>query len=265
LARSAGLGTLHVRSAGLEADVPVIVDAAPARLRIVPAAPNPEPGSSVAFRALGADRAGAPLAVDGALDWSASAGSVSQDGRFTAGASDATVTARSGTLMASVVVRVGRSTAEVDAFGTGRTWTFRTLPAGGPGSAESEPAAAGAAADLRLSYDFTQAVRAAYATTRMPLPGQPLGLALDVEGDGSGVALRASIETADGDGLAVTLARRVDWTGWRRCHAVLPPTAVAPLALRSLYALPALGGPVSRRAGSLGLRNLAVVVAGTSR
>jgi exopolysaccharide biosynthesis protein len=263
VAVTSGSGIVHVRRAGLEADVPLRVVAALASLRIEPPNANPERGGKVAFRARGADGSGAPVAVGGSARWAASAGQIDADGGFTAAGRDAVVTLRAAGRQATAIVRVGSTQAPLAVFSSESGWTFATVPAGGRGSATVTNGESGDGS-LELVYDFALGVRAAYANAAIALPGQPLAIALDVRGDGGGGGLRAAFDNADGDRIAVTLARRVDWRGWRRCTATLPHDAVAPLRLRSLYLVAALGGPPARGPGSVAFRTLLVTFAGSS-
>jgi hypothetical protein len=160
-------------------------------------------------------------------------------------------------------VRVGRSEIAVPAFGFNRAWSFATVPAGGRGSV-GVPQSSGAAPSLELAFDFTGVERAAYASAAIPLAGKPLAMSVDVRADGSGVGVRAAFTNADGDRIAVTLARRADWDGWRRCTVQLPSSAVPPLVLRSLYAVASLGGRPVKTTGRIAFRDLRFEVAGSA-
>ena len=98
----------------------------------------------------------------------------------------------------------------------------------------------------------------------IPLPGEPVRFSLEVFGDGSGVPLRASFVNRYGEKSLLTLAKNVDWTGWRRIAIALPPDLNPPVRLTSVYVVPSLGGAPVRAAGTLRFRALAVIVPGSS-
>ncbi len=74
-------------------------------------------------------------------------------------------------------------------------------------------------------------------------------LSLEVEGDGSGVPLRASFVNRYGEKQALTLAKSVDWTGRRRVEIALPPDLNPPVRLTSVYVVRSLAVPPVRMAG----------------
>jgi hypothetical protein len=261
-ALAAGTGTLRLRRGDLTAEAPIRVVADAAGLRIEPRDAEVAPGGTAAFRAAGADLAGSPLLLGGLVRWSARDGAVTPDGVFRAGSSDGTIVARAGGRQAEAIVRVGTTDAALPIFAPPAAWTFATYPAGGQGSAALVPGE-GHAPVLELAYAFLGGVRAAYANTTVPLPGRPLRLSVDVRSDGNGAGVRAALTNADGDRIAVTLAKRADWRGWQRCSVTLPADASAPLALRALYAVATLAGQPAASAGVIAFRDLRVTFAGT--
>ena len=103
---------------------------------------------------------------------------------------------------------------------------------------------------LRLSYDFTAGTgdRFAYAVLGdgIPLSGAaagtpsggsaPAALTLDVLGDGSNNWLRAEFRDAAGQAKLVTLADRIDWSGWKTIRLDLQGAGVtADMRLTRLY------------------------------
>jgi hypothetical protein len=148
---------------------------------------------------------------------------------------DVTVTATLGTAVATTRIRVGDHTIAVPAY-----------------------------PDTALTYDFTGAAKAAYANTAIALPDEPVRLSVEVEGDGNGVPLRASFVNRYGEKALLTLAKSVDWTGWRRVTIALPPDLNPPVRLTSIYVVRSLGGPPVSAAGTLRFRALAVVIPGSS-
>ncbi|HEY0798031.1 MAG TPA: phosphodiester glycosidase family protein [Candidatus Baltobacteraceae bacterium] len=255
-------GTLHVEAGPLGADVPLDVVDHITTLRIEPQHPNPEPGASIALKAIAFDGAGAPIDVDGDVVWSAPDGAVTPDGTYHTGNRDGDVIATIGDRRAQTVVRVGRYDVPIPIFRNGETtagWTFASLPAGQPGSVESNGDDL-----LALSYDFTGSERAAFANTDVQLQGELLSLKLDVQGDGGGEALRVAVTTADGDRLPITLARSIDWQGWRTLHVQMPREAIAPLTLDGFYLVAPRDGSKPAPAGTITLRKLSGMFAGTS-
>ncbi|MBV9101967.1 MAG: hypothetical protein JO060_00160 [Candidatus Eremiobacteraeota bacterium] len=258
-----GSGLLRVRSGALVEDVPLRVVAGLAALRVEPPDPNPAPSATVDFKSVGLERSNAPVLIDGAVRWSTTTGSIASDGRYHAASRDAIVSARAGGRVAQADVRVGRSELVLMNFAAGRRWTFSTYPAGGRGTVTTS--AERGESVLELSYDFSGDVRGAYANTALFLQGAPLAMSIEVRGDGAGVGVRAAFTNADGDRIAVTLARRADWQGYRRCEVSLPATAAPPLTLRALYVVPSLGtGRPARASGAVAFRDLRFEVAGSA-
>ncbi len=67
-----------------------------------------------------------------------------------------------------------------------------------------------------------------------------------------------------GEKSLLTLAKSVDWTGWRRIAIVLPPDLNPPVRLTSVYVVRSLGGAPVTAAGTLRFRALAVIIPGSS-
>ena len=228
--------TIVVRRAGLVAELPVRVMDRVAHLRIEPVRPNPDPDGIVQLQAQATDASGRAVATDGAVRWSADAGTFIEPGLYRAGARNATVAATVGGLSTRKFVAVGRHEARMGWFG----------PDG-----------------INLDYDFTGANRFAFHNETFPLPGDPLSFSIDVNGDGSGVALRAAFRNRFGERTAITLAKRVDWRGWQRRTIALPGLLNPPITLVSLYAVNSLGTPPVHAAGTIGLRDPSVILPGT--
>jgi hypothetical protein len=257
-----GSGTLHLARGGFSADLPFEVLAAPAALRIEPAFPNPEPGGRTALRAVAVDAAGFPLAVDGRVIWSAATGRIAPDGTHVAGRTDDLVKARIGDAEAALTIPVGRHDVALDVLGRvggpGDPWRFSTVPANGPGSLANDAGA------LALAYDFTGDERAAIASASLVLPGRPLELSVDLHGDGSGAGLRLAFTNGDRERVGATLVKRIDWIGWKRISLRLPPRATPPLSLAGITVINSLGTPPVHTSGVIALRDLRIVLAGTS-
>ena len=228
--------TLVVKRAGLVAELPVTLVDRISRLRIEPDRPNPDPGGLVQLEAEATDASGHPVATDGVIRWSSASGSFLEPGLFRAGTRNTLVSASAGGLSAGKFVAVGRHEVRMGWFG----------PDG-----------------VTLDYDFTGTARFAYHNVTLPVPGDPLSFSVDVDGDGSGVALRAAFKNRLGERTAITLAKRVDWRGWQRKSIPIPGLLNPPITLVSLYAVNSLGTPPVHAAGTLGFRDPAVVLPGT--
>jgi hypothetical protein len=178
-----------------------------------------------------------------AIAWSASGdGSVLADGTFVAGASpgSATVTANAGGAHAALQILVGDHAVVVQPVprpGAGMgMWHYTASPSSLTGAVDALAAPDGAAA-LHLGYDFPSGAgsRAAYADSEIPLAGQPLAVSIAVYGDGNREWLRGAYRNADGIVDGLTIARHVDWTGWRTIRVAMPPQVRWPVVWTRLY------------------------------
>jgi hypothetical protein len=261
-ARDAGahVAEARERDGGRSASLRYDVVSSLARLTIEPEDNDVAPGASLRLRALGSTADGTQVELGDALRWRATGGAISADGTFTAGERNATVVAEVAGSSARLAVNVGSRDVALSLFGDAQAarWRFNALPRDAPGGVELT-----SAGELVLRYDFSAGERAAYARGDVPLPGAPLALAFDVRGDASGVALRIAVSNRFGELRALTLVKRVDWTGWRRVEVSLPPDVNPPVVLISLYALPSLGGAPARSAGTLAFRHPVATLAGT--
>jgi hypothetical protein len=229
-----------VRDAGGTATATVpyrIVDRVTA-LTISPARPNPARGTHVPFTVAASDERGAPilLGADAPVRWLLGAfPTTGARADYDTDRGDATITASLGSVAATTLVRVGDHTVAVPAY-----------------------------PETVLPYDFTGTARAAYANGIVALPDEPVHMSLDVFGDGNGVPLRASFLNRYGEKSLLTLAKSVDWTGWRRISIALPPDLNPPVRLTSVYVVRSLGGAPVTATGTLRFRGLAVVIPGSS-
>jgi hypothetical protein len=228
--------TLPVRSGTLRADLPVEVVDRVARLAIGPDRPNPDPNGTIELMADAYDASGRPIATSGAVHWTAENGTFIEPGLFHAGTRDGIVTATIGGVTAKTIVRVGRHEVPVQGF---------------------------SAQGVSLNYDFTGSARIAYANGSYALPGDPLSFNIEINGDASGVGLRAAFVNSLGERTALTLVKRVDWRGWQRRTIIIPGLLNPPIHLVSLYAVNSLGTPTVHAAGTIGFRNPSVILAGT--
>ena len=225
------------RGGALTASVPYRTVDRVAALAIVPDRPNPARGAQVPLTVSAADERGAPVVLGEApVRWAFGARTVNGARTvYDTLGGNVTVTATLGATTASTLIRVGERVVAVPAY-----------------------------AETALAYDFTGTARAAYANAVIALPDEPTRVSIEVFGDGKGVPLRASFTNRYGEKQALTLAKNVDWTGWRRVAIALPPDLNPPVRLTSIYVVRSLGGPPVIAAGTLRFRALAVTIPGSS-
>lgn len=256
-ALSAGIGRIVLRSGRLTGEVAVEVARTPARLSIVPATPNVERGGKLALSAHAIDPLGYRLALPPLLAWSASGGgTIDAFGLYRAGARDGRVALRIGDAEIETTVTVGSH--EV-ALPFAQRAHFETRPKGGEGSLERDPQCGSCVA---LTYAFADNERAAYAMTDLELPQGTIGLAFDVQDDGSDARLRLALRNAINEQVLVDAAT-LDRPGWRHVVVRFPPETGAAARLTAIYVLPPKGMQLSN--GSIVLRNVRAVVAGEGR
>jgi phosphodiester glycosidase len=240
--QTAGADTLVVQSGPARGTLPVSVTTRLARLVAAPQVVDLDPGAEAQFALRAQDGAGRPVILpDAAAEWvlrPPSLGTISASGAFTAGdaAVAGTAVARLGGATVFVRVAVGSAARYIDQFDRGG-WTFRGYPATVSGAVTPAPAPGREGhASARLEFHLDGAgTRAAFLMTDLPLPGEPAGISLWVLGDGSRVWLRGTYADANGDRGTFTLAREVDWQGWRSVSSVLPSGLDYPISLVSLY------------------------------
>lgn len=235
-----GTHVAMVREAGgtLTAAVPYRIVDRVASIAIAPDRPNPARGMRVTFVASATDERGAPIVLGAEAPVRWTLGTQTATGAravYDTERGDAPIAAVLGAARATTRVRVGDHTLPVPAY-----------------------------SETALAYDFTGPARAAYANAVIALPDEPVRLSIEVYGDASGVPLRAAFLNRYGEKAALTLAKAVDWTGWRRVTIAVPPELNPPIRLTSIYVVRSLGGAPVRTAGTLRFRALAVVVPGSS-
>ncbi len=257
VARAAGNGSLRLAQGALKGIVPIHVIDRPARVEIVPDAPNVDAGDRLQFVVRAFDADGFPVALPPKLAWSASSGTIDSSGKFVASNADATVTVRAGNAMAVERVSVGRHETQLS---VGTHASFSSSPRGGPGSlAIATPCPT----CLSIGYDFSGTERAAYANLDTQLPDGALGLAFDVDGDGSGAVVRVTLLNAINEKVLVT-ATTLDFTGWRRAVVRLPRGFAQPARVASIYVLNGLGSTHVQTAGTVVIRDVSSILPGTS-
>lgn len=251
---------IHVSRAGVETDLPLEIVDRVARLTVGPARANPEPHGSLALTLEAFDAHDRPVAVDGLVHWSAQGAAIDTSGRLTAGERDALVTASVGGASTTQPIPVGRHTAALALVEEKRRpgWRYVTAPKDGLGSLDL------AGGRLRLNYDFTAGGRAAYAVATPELAlGEALAISCSVDGDANGEALRASLVDRYGDRGTITFARAIDFTGRRRLVARVPLALAPPVTLHSLYVLGTIANPPVNAAGTIGVGECSMTLAGT--
>ncbi|MBV8600165.1 MAG: phosphodiester glycosidase family protein [Candidatus Eremiobacteraeota bacterium] len=229
--------TLVERAGALSATLPVTVVDSVAHLSIEPGRPNPDPGGLVQLVVRASDPSGRTIYTNGVVRWNAERGTFLEPGTYRAATTDATVTAAAGGATAKSTVYVGRHTTTLKWFD----------PVG----------------TVALNYDFSKAgSRIASLLGTYRLPGEPFAFSIEVDGDASGVGLRAAFLNRFGERTALTLAKNVDWRGWQTRSVALPPSLNPPVTLVALYAVNSLGGPPVRTAGTIRFRTPSVTLPG---
>ncbi len=255
IAAHSGIGEIVMRAGDLIGHVPLEVTRSPASLAIVPAAPDVDRGGTLQFHARAFDRHGYPLALPDLLPWKAQDGRIDPRGRFQAGTRNAAVALAIGAARATTPVTVGTHTVVLPFAANAH---FTTIPRGGAGSLVADPACG----CLRLHFAFAADERAAYAIAVLPLPAQTVGLAFDVDDDGSGARLKVAVRNAIGEDAFVKVTV-LDRPGWRRVEVRFPPAATHPAKLVGIYVLAPRGTEMA--AGAVGLREVHAIVAGAPR
>lgn len=251
-----GTGILFVRRGRLSTEVPVRIFDEVAKVEILPHAPNVEPKGHIRLSVRAFDAQGYAIALPENVEWSTTSGKIARDGTLEDAQQDAVVHVRFGRSSAEARVSVGSRAQDLH---IGNGFHFETIPRGGPGSLDPGPCER----CLTLRYDFSGDVRAAYASGTVLLPQEALGLEMDVLGDGRGEILRVALENAIKERVTFPAAR-VDWTGWRHLTIPLPASLAQPATLRSIYVLSGSAGSPLQVSGSVALRNLRVLLAGST-
>ncbi|WP_090575434.1 stalk domain-containing protein [Paenibacillus sp. OV219] len=116
---------------------------------------------------------------------------------------------------------------------------------------------------LQLAYDFSggTGTKAAYAVLNgsgRKVEGNPSSMTLDVMGDNSLNWVRAEFIDSKGAAQLITIAKQVDWTGWKKIKVSLPADQMAyPITLKRLYVASLADGQDERElTGTIGWDNL---------
>ncbi len=231
-----------------------------AKLTIAPDVRDPDPRAAVTFSASASDALGRDVALGDRVRWTSDRGRFVRPGVLVAPDRDARVVASVGGTLAEWTLSVGHHVRDLALFGGGARslWRFDSAPAGAPRSLSFAPDRP----EMTLPYDFTSGERAAYANADVALPGEPQSFTVEILGDASGVGVRAAFVNGLGERRALTLARAVDWRGWRPVTVVLPDDVSPPVHLVALYVVDSLANAPSRAAGTLAFRHPSLVLAG---
>lgn len=254
IARSPGDGTILLRSGALDGSIPVSVDAAPARIVILPQDPSVDLHEPIALRARAFDDRGYELALPRLLAWSASDGTIDDSGTFVAADRDANVSVAVGGRVATALVKVG---SHDEPLTLGRVG-FLTFPHGGEGGAALDPACAGC---IRLQYSIGPQEEVAYAVVEQQLPAGTIGLSFDLLDDGSGAELRVALRNAIDEQVLVT-ATVLDRPGDRRIAVEFPREILQPVRLVGFYTIGTKNAAAPR--GAILIGDLHALVAGQS-
>lgn len=113
---------------------------------------------------------------------------------------------------------------------------------------------------IAMSYALygKKATRAAYLVAKpaLDLPGRLQRVGLWVRGDGKGAWLRTVVRDKSGSRATFTLARKVDWKGWRFVSAPVPAGLTQPVKMVRVYAVET--NRKRRYRGTLGFDDLTV-------
>lgn len=253
----AGDAVIRIETGDLRSEIPVRITDAVAYAQLLPEHPAVLPGQSLNVQARAFDAHGYPVALPDLLPWSATSGRITPSGDFTAQTGNATVAVRLGSTRFAEAVTVGEHEEEIPVV---RYAQFTTAPRGQAGHIDRPDDCA----CLELQYDFTGKERAAYANASIVLPQRALGIAADVYGDGNGETLRLAVNNAINERFLYTVSK-VDWKGWRRVQFRFPPALPQPITFKSLYVINKVGPePAAVAQGSIGLRNVRVILAGST-
>jgi exopolysaccharide biosynthesis protein len=249
-----------LRSGSTSARVPFDVVTRLAKLTIAPDVRDPDPNAAVTFTARGVDARGRDVALGSGIRWESDRGRFVRPGVFVAPDRDARVVASVAGAVATWPLNVGHHVRDLALFDAGgrASWRFDSAPAGAVGSLSFAPDRP----EMTLPYDFSSGQRAAYAVADIALPGEPQSLTVEILGDASGVGVRAAFVNGLGERRALTLARAVDWRGWRPVTVVLPDDVSPPVRLVSLYVVDSLANAPTHAVGSLAFRHPSLVLAG---
>ena len=105
-------------------------------------------------------------------------------------------------------------------------------------------------------------MRAAYADVGAPLPDGALGIAFDVDSDGSGALVRVTFVNAIDEAFLVT-ATTLNAAGHRHVVARVPNAVGAGARVVSIYVLAGMGGNAIHGAGSVTFSHLNILLPGS--
>lgn len=205
-----------------------------------------EVGKQSSFSVVGYDKDGysAPIeAGDVSLDYDKEIISIMEnvDGSFTVvpkkDGESALVTLTVQDEVSYLPVTIGLATQKIDDFEEINDWSFTKYPAAVGASMSHVDGRDGKGIELAYDFSTTTATRAAYlqASPMIELPGSVQKMGLWVKGDGNGAWLRTVLEDAGGTRYTLTLADKVDWTGWKYVETTIPEGVRYPVKLWRIY------------------------------
>jgi predicted phosphodiesterase len=268
-ARKPGSAVVQAKAEPVKGTTPIRVIGELGRLETAPARLGLAAGATGSFTVVGYDANGyaAPIEPDDVtLSYDASLVSITpnEQGGFTvvpSGEGAVLVTVSAGGKESFLPVTIGLATVPVDNFDTKGPWGFAKFPAQVGASLAWVPGRSGQGAELSYDFSTSTATRAAYlqAIPDVPLPGEPQRIGLWVKGDGKGAWLRMVIKDNGNTSYTLTLADRVDWTGWRYVETAVPAGVQYPLRLYRIY--PVETNKARQYTGALVFDDLSVKVA----
>jgi len=158
-----------------------------------------------------------------------------EDNAFIASAGGAGyITATVGTVSAFIPVTIGGSPVAIDMH-SGQISQL-SHPTTGVTAVRTENIDNRRAIRMDYSFAVSQSTQAAYATFNPPLniTAAPVGLRLQVRGDGSGHWLRGRVHDGNGQVHLIDFTRNVNFTGWQTVTATMP-SAPGPFTIDQIY------------------------------
>lgn len=267
--RKPGSAVVQAKAGAVKGTTPIRVIGELTRLEAVPSRLGLATGATGGFTVMGYDTNGyaAPIEpADVTLTYDTSLATITPNGQggFTVVPSQegaVLVTVSVGGKESYLPVTVGLATVPVDHFDSPAGWGYTKYPAAVGASLEWVPGRSGQGAQLSYDFSTSTATRAAYlqSTPEVPLPGEPQRIGLWVNGDNNGAWLRMVIKDNGNTSYTLTLADKVNWTGWKYVEATVPAGVQYPLRLWRIY--PVETNKARQYTGQLVFDDLSVKVA----
>ncbi len=254
VASTAGTGSIRLHAGTLGGEIRIEVEAAPARLAVLPPDPNVDPHGVIALTARAFDARGFEVTLPQRMTWSANDGRIDDLGHFVAGEHDSIVSLDVGGRTATMRVTVGSHEVPLELV---QGLRFLSIPSGGSGDAHPDSSCDGC---IRLDYAIGAGERAAYAIVERVLPPRTVGLSFDLQDDGSGGELRIALRNAINEQTLVT-ATVLDQPGRRRMVVRFPAGIAEPIRFVGFYAVGTTQTPSP--SGSILIGDVRALVAGS--